>query len=209
MIKEVLKNVRKKSKSKDLFLSLCQYKDNERRVWIRLSQAHMVIYIMTNNLFIKEWLIAKNPLLSDNMPDSDISYLTFSRPGTAYVHDSLSEKTTKGKYVDLTNKKLAPHLKVKEKLGMVSERKMWFERVQMLVDTLDYAKKVAMNVEAMCRTFIKVGEFSNGLDPKNKLFAEVGEFLNMYVAHDLDYDFFEITSAEAFESFVVNAIKYK
>jgi len=198
---EILKAVERVITIKDLLKSLYQSRESEKKVAIQLSQAQMVIDIMIKNLFIKQWLSSKNTLPTNANSNEEISYLKFSRPGTAYVHDTLPQRSG---YIELAKKNLPPHMKVKERLG--EEKKMWFERAQMLINSLEYAKKAVINIEAMCKSFIKVLEFSTGLDKKNKLYTEVNEFLKMYIEHDLGYSALEFSSAEIFQSFVVYLI---
>eukprot|EP00826_Nyctotherus_ovalis_P053689 TRINITY_DN7002_c0_g7_i1.p1 TRINITY_DN7002_c0_g7~~TRINITY_DN7002_c0_g7_i1.p1 ORF type:complete len:336 (+),score=57.82 TRINITY_DN7002_c0_g7_i1:342-1349(+) len=200
LVAEILRAVERAVVIKDFFDSLYKSKDSERKVAIKLSQANMVIDVMIKNLFIRDWLSGRNTLAGSANSDEDISYLKFSRPGTAYVHDSLPQR---GDYVEMTNRKLPPHMKVRERLG---EKNMWFERAQMLINALEYSKKAVMNIEAMCKSFVKVSELAAGLDAKSKLCSDVNEFFRMYIEHDLGYAPLELPSAEAFESFVVHLI---
>ena len=87
---------------------------------------------------------------------------------------------------------------------MTSDKKMWFDRVEMLLKTLSYAKTAAMNIEAMCNTFADLCNAAANFNNKLKLCTEVEDFLRMYMSHELPYAIFELQSAETFESFVVS-----
>jgi len=209
LINEILKAVEHHINIKEMFNTLLESKGKAKKSGIRLAQAHMIIDIMIKNMFITDWLESPNskPTTADSKESSksdSISYLKFSRPDTAYIHDSSTiSRPQSGKYVEITNKKLPPHLRIQERLAVTSEKHMWFERAKILLDTLDYAKKAAANIDAMCSNYAKIVELLSATDPKIKQYADGFEFLNMYKDHEIEYEIFEIQSAEMFDSFVV------
>ena len=206
IINAILEVVEGQIKVKELFGSLVETKGKAKKIAIKISQTHMIIDIISKSLFIRDWLTAGTTTAESKAASSasEIAYLKFSRPDTAYIHElAVPRPSSSGKYVEITNKKLPPHLKIQERMAATSEKNMWFERAEMILKTVEYVKKAATNIEAMCGIFSKICEFSAGIDPKMKLFGETVEFLDMYKAYELPYEAFEIHSAEAFESFVV------
>ena len=129
--------------------------------------------------------------------------MKFSRPETAYIHDL---QPTKGSYVKISSNPNSQQSRMKERMAMISEKKMWFERAELLIKTVDYVKKAAMNVEAMCNTFYAICASLSTINNKLKIYNEVNEFIQMYMTHELPYAMFEIYSCDAFESFVVRII---
>ena len=196
IVNSILTVVEQQISPKELFTLLQQSKGKAKKVSIRVAQARMIIGIISQNMFIKSWMEDKK--LGPTAADQELSYLKFSRPETAYIHDS------RGSYVDIMDKKVAPHKRMQERMDIVADKKMWFERAAMLVRTVEYAKDAATNIEAMCGTFAELCNVLAGAgSSKLKLFAELNELVGMYVTHELPYQIFEVPSAEAFGSFVV------
>ncbi len=205
IVGEILKVVEQQIEFRELFTALYESKGRAKKVNIRLAQAYMIIDIISKHLFIKDWLNAKKPSAPGpgTAAGTELSYLKFSRPDTAYIHE-LPRPSSQSKYVELTNKSQPPHLRIQQRLSAASERCMWFERAQMVLSTVEYVKKAATNIEAMAATFGKICDLLSMTDPKlGKLHADAVEFIEMYRKHEMPYEVFELASAEAFESFIV------
>ncbi len=216
VVHAILATVERQVTPKELFTLLQQSKGKAKKVSIRVAQARMIINIISQNMFVKSWLEDKKNVpdgthnktcnltfaQSLKIADKDIDYLKFARPETAYIHDS-APASTRGSYVQITDKKLAPHRRMEERMAILSEKKMWFGHVEMLIKTVEYAKSAAANIEAMCGTFAELCFLLTTLNPKLKLFSDAADLVTMYIGHELTYTIFELTSAETFESFVV------
>lgn len=209
IVSSILRNVEYQVNIKTIFGLLTQSSGNAKKVSMRISLAKMVIETISKSLFIRSWLDNRKTLSgtkdsSKRVEDQDLEYLAFSRPTTAYIHD-FNENPSKNAYVPITNKNLPQHLRMQERKAVIGlpEKKMWFERAEMLLNTMVYAKNALTNIEAMCNSYTLICNSMNTLDTKSKLYNETVDFLKMYTTHEIPYAVFEIQSAEAFESFVV------
>jgi len=189
IIHSILKLIEELISINQLFLLLKASKGKARKVRIRISQAHMIINIILENLFIKDWLKTKPK-------KTDITYLGFSRPDTPYIHDPLGQPNTTQGYIKMTAKKTPIHVEDNGK-------KEWIVKAQTLIDTLLYVKKATTNIDSMCKAYSKLCEYIENIDSKVKIYKEVNGFLIMYEEHKLEYPMLELTSATTFQSFVV------
>ncbi len=82
---------------------------------------------------------------------------------------------------------------------------MWFQRAELLLRTVAYAKSVVTNIEAMCNTFVRLCTGLAATSPKIKLNAEIHDFIVIYTGHEIPYSFLQLYSAETFEAFVVSS----